>query len=147
MNQVDKELLISKGFMNEQERVNDVEIQVSALMEATVFAGSILDNNLDLSKLMAVSLYIEELASKKNYLHIHLYVQRYFGDSRSGGELDGFYAASLYEEVLEGYALYFTLYPRKIVSEINEARKKIREYQGLLDLMAQEKPVEYVPVN
>lgn len=30
MNQVDKELLISKGFMNEQERVNDVEIQVSA---------------------------------------------------------------------------------------------------------------------
>ena len=25
MNQVDKELLISKGFMNEQERVNDVE--------------------------------------------------------------------------------------------------------------------------
>ena len=52
--------------MNKQERVNDVEIQVSALMEATVFAGSILDNNLDLSKLMAVSLYIEELASKKN---------------------------------------------------------------------------------
>ena len=147
MNQVDKELLISKGFMNEQERVNDVEIQVSALMEATVFAGSILDNNLDLSKLMAVSLYIEELASKKNYLHSHRYVQRYFGDSRSGGELDGFYAASLYEEVLEGYALYFTLYLRKIVSEINEARKKIREYQGLLDLMAQEKPVEYVPVN
>ena len=85
MNQVDKELLISKGFMNEQERVNDVEIQVSALMEAIVFAGSILDNNLDLSKLMAVSLYIEELASKKNYLHIHLYVQRCFGDSRSGG--------------------------------------------------------------
>lgn len=103
MNQVDKELLISKGFMNEQERVNDVEIQVSALMEATVFAGSILDNNLDLSKLMAISLYIEELASKKNYLHIHFYVQRCFGDSRSGGELDGFYAASLHEEVLEGY--------------------------------------------
>jgi hypothetical protein len=33
------------------------------------------------------------------------------------------------------------------VSEINEARKKIREYQGLLDLMVQEKTVEYVPVN
>ena len=112
-----------------------------------MFAGSILDNNLDLSKLMAVSLYIEELASKKNYLYIHLYVQRCFGDSRSGGELDGFYAASLHEEVLEGYALYFTLYLRKIVSEINEARKKIREDQGLMDLMAQEKPVEYVPVN
>ena len=147
MNQVDKELLISKGFMNEQERVNDVEIQVSALMEATVFAGAILDSNLDLSKLMAVSLYIEELASKKNYLHIHFYVQQCFGDNRSGGELDGFYVASLHEEVLEEYALYFTLYLRKIVSEINEARKKIREYQGLLDLMAREKPVEYVPVN
>lgn len=90
MNQVDKELLISKDFMNEQERVNDVEIQVLALMEATVYAGSILDNNLDLSNLMSVFLYIEELASKKNYLHIHLYVQRCFGDSRSGGELDGF---------------------------------------------------------
>ena len=147
MNQVDKELLISKGFMNKQERVNDVEIQVSALMEATVFAGSILDNNLDLSKLMAVSLYIEELASKKNYLHIYFYVQQCFGDNRSGGELDGFYVASLHEEVLEEYALYFTLYLRKIVSEINEARKKIREYQGLLDLMVQEKPVEYVPIN
>ena len=109
MNQVDKELLISKGFMNEQERVNDVEIQVSALMEATVFAGAILDSNLDLSKLMAVSLYIEELASKKNYLHIHLYVQRCFGDSRSGGELDGFYAASLHEEVLEGYGMLYGL--------------------------------------
>ena len=96
---------------------------------------------------MAVSLYIEELASKKNYLHIHLYVQRCFADSRSGGELDGFYVASLHEEVLEEYALYFTLYLRKIVSEINEARKKIREYQRLLDLMAQEKPVEYVPIN
>ena len=116
-------------------------------MEATVFAGSILDNNLDLSKLMAVSLYIEELASKKNYLHVHLYVQRCFGDGRSGGELDGFYAASLHEEVLKGYALYFTLYLRKVVSEINEARKIIREYQGLMDLMAQEKPVEYVPIN
>ena len=45
------------------------------------------------------------------------------------------------------HALYFTLYLRKIVSEINEARNKIREYQGLLDLMAQEKPVEYVPIN
>ncbi len=112
-----------------------------------LLVNAILDNNLDLSKLMAVSLYIEELASKKNYLHVHLYVQRCFGDSRSGGELDGFYAASLHEEVLKGYALYFTLYLRKIVSEINEARKKIREYQGLMDLMAQEKPVEYVPIN
>ena len=74
-------------------------------------------------------------------------MQRCFGDSRSGGELDGFYAASLHEEVLEGYALYFTLYLRKIASEINEARKKIREDQGLMNLMAQEKPVEYVPVN
>ena len=59
MNQVDKELLISKGFMNEQERVNDVEIQVSALMEATVFAGAILDSNLDLSKLMAQEKTVE----------------------------------------------------------------------------------------
>ena len=112
-----------------------------------LLVNAILDSNLNLSKLMAVSLYIEELASKKNYLHIHLYVQRCFGDSRSGGELDSFYAASLHEEVLKGYALYFTLYLRKIVSEINEARKKIREYQGLMDLMAQEKPVEYVPIN
>ena len=112
-----------------------------------LLVNAILDSNLNLSKLMAVSLYIEELASKKNYLHIHLYVQQCFGDSRSGGELDGFYVASLHEEVLEGYALYFTLYLRKIVSEINEARKKIREYQGLMDLMAQEKPVEYVPIN
>lgn len=92
MNQVDKELLISKGFMNEQERVNDVEIQVSALMEATVFAGTILDSNLDLTKLMAVSLYtyIEELASKKHYQHVHLYVHSCFEDSRARGELDGF---------------------------------------------------------
>lgn len=59
MNQVDKELLLSKGFMNERERVNDVEIQVSALMEATVFAGAILDSNLDLSKLMAQEKTVE----------------------------------------------------------------------------------------
>lgn len=52
MNQVDKELLISKGFMNEQERVNDVEIQVSALMEATVFAGSILNDGKKLQEFL-----------------------------------------------------------------------------------------------
>ena len=147
MNQVDKELLISKGFMNEQERVNDVEIQVSALMEATVFAGAILDSNLDLSKLMAVSLYIEELASKKNYLHIHFYVQQCFGDNRARGELDNFYVASLHEETLEGYALYFTLYLRKLVSDMNEARKTIELHRGLIDLVTQEKPVTFVPAN
>ena len=59
MNQVDKGLLISKRFIDEEERANEVEIQISALMEATVFAGAILENNLDLTKLMTVSLYIE----------------------------------------------------------------------------------------
>ena len=147
MNQVDKGLLIIKGFMNEKELVNDMQIQLSALMEATVFAGAILDNNLDLTKLMTVSLYIEELASKKHYMHIHLYVQRCFADSRARGELDNFYVASLYEETLEGYALYFTLYLRKLVSDMNEARKTIELHRGLLDLVTQEKPVTHVPAN
>ena len=147
MNQVDKGLLISKGFMNEKELVNDMQIQLSALMEATVFAGAILDNNLDLTKLMTVSLYIEELASKKHYMHIHLYVQRCFADSRARGELDNFYVASLHEETLEGYALYFTLYLRKLVSDMNEARKTIELHRGLFDLVTQEKPVTHVPAN
>lgn len=147
MNQVDKGLLIGKGFMNEKELVNDMQIQLSALMEATVFAGAILDNNLDLTKLMTVSLYIEELASKKHYMHIHLYVQRCFADSRARGELDNFYVASLHEETLEGYALYFTLYLRKLVSEMNEARKTIELHRDLIDLVTQEKPVMHVPAN
>ena len=147
MNQVDKVLLISKRFIDEEERANEVEIQISALMEATVFAGAILENNLDLTKLMTVSLYIEELASKKHYMHIHLYVQRCYADCRSRGELDGFYVASLHEEVLEGYVLYFTLYLRKLVSDMNEARKTIELHRGLIDLVMQERPVTYVPAN
>lgn len=147
MNQIDKGLLISKGFMNEKELVNDMQIQMSALMEATVFAGALLDNSLDLTKLMTASLYIEQLASQKKYLHLHLYVQRCFADSRARGELDDFYVASLHEETLEGYALYFTLYLRKLVSDMNEARKTIELHRGLIDLVTQEKPVMHVPAN
>ena len=147
MNQVDKGLVIRKRCIDEEERANEVEIQISALMEATVFAGAILENNLDLTKLMTVSLYIEELASRKRFLHLHLYVQRCFADSRARGELDNFYVASLHEETLEGYALYFTLYLRKLVSDMNEARKTIELHRGLIDLVTQEKPVTFVPAN
>ena len=39
MHQVDKELLISKRFMNEEEQINVKQIELEAMMEATIFAG------------------------------------------------------------------------------------------------------------
>ena len=47
MNQVDKELLISKRFMNEEEQVNIEQIELAAMMEATIFAGAIMESSMD----------------------------------------------------------------------------------------------------
>ena len=107
MNQADKVLLVSKGFINDKEQVNDVEIQMSALMEATVFAGAIMDSYLDFTKLIAVSLYIEELAGRKDYLHMHLYVQKCFKECRTRGELDIVIRFSLMYTVQEIIHLVF----------------------------------------
>ncbi|MDO4650258.1 MAG: hypothetical protein Q4B26_16585 [Eubacteriales bacterium] len=140
MNQVDKELLVSKGFMNEQERIDDRSVQSMALMEATSFAGAMLDVRSGMANLMAVTAYIEDLAVKKQYMHLHLYVQRCYSNCRSHGELDGFYVASLYEDILEEYAIYFTLYLRKVATDLNEAMKTVRANQGFFDWMTQEHP-------
>ena len=54
MNQVDKELLISKRFMNEEEQINVKQIELEAMMEATIFAGAIMENSMDVDILLAI---------------------------------------------------------------------------------------------
>ncbi len=147
MNRIDKEFLITKGFINEQEYINEEKIQTSALLEATVFAGAILEASLDLPKLVKYSSYIEELAGKKQYMHLHLYVQRCLRDCKVRSELDGFYVASLHEETMEEYALYFTMYLRKLVNDISDARKKIIGYQEVLNLIAQKNILEIISIS
>lgn len=106
MNQVDKELLISKRFMNEEEQINVKQIELEAMMEATIFAGAIMENSMDVDILLAISQKIMHLDCNNQQLQIHLLVQRLFKDSRARGELDSFYVASLHGETLKTYGEY-----------------------------------------
>lgn len=136
MNQVDKELLISKGFMNEEEQVNVEQIELAAMMEATIFAGAIMESSMDVDKLLAISQKLMLLDYSNQRLHIHLLVQRLFKDSRARGELDSFYAASLHEETLKAYSSYFSLFLVKLVNEMSKAKKSIEAHKGLDVLMS-----------
>ena len=44
MNQVDKELLISKRFMNEEEQINVKQIELEAMMESTILLSGKLND-------------------------------------------------------------------------------------------------------
>lgn len=131
MNQVDKELLISKGFMNEEEQVNVEQIELAAMMEATIFAGAIMESSMDVDKLLAISQKLMLLDCNNQQLHIHLLVQRLFKDSKARGELDGLYVASLHEETLKAYSNYFSLFLVKLVNEMSKAKKSIEAHKGL----------------
>ena len=85
MHQVDKELLISKRFMNEEEQINVKQIELEAMMEATIFAGVIMENSMDVDILLAISQKIRHLDCNNQQLQIHLIVQRLFKDSRARG--------------------------------------------------------------
>ena len=126
MNQVDKEYMQSKGFLDENERAVDARLQEAALSEAAMFAGSVLAAGHDLEHLQMVTSYMEELAGKKHFLHIHLFAQRTYGDCRSRGELDDFYAASLQDDALFVYAAYFVVYLGNFVRDLDLMRTKIR---------------------
>lgn len=134
MNQVDKGLLISKGFLNEVEQIRESKLETTALLESIVFAGAVLENGTDLKRLKAISSYIEELAVRKHFLHIHLYVQRCFADCRRRGELDGFYVASLHEEALKIYAMYFAMSLKKLSNSLDKTCLSIEVNDALLHL-------------
>ena len=82
MNQVDKELMQEKGILTENEKADEYEIQKAAMKEAVYFLAAMLAKNLDMSELQTISLYLKELSMKQHYMHIHLYVQQLYRNSR-----------------------------------------------------------------
>ena len=82
MNQVDKELMQEKGILTENEKADEYEIQKAAMKEAVFFLAAMLEKNLDMSELQTISLYLKELSMKQHYMHIHLYVQQLYRNSR-----------------------------------------------------------------
>ena len=91
MNQVDKELMQEKGILTENEKADEYEIQKAAMKEAVFFLAAMLEKNLDMSELQTISLYLKELSMKQHYMHIHLYVQQLYRNSRPHEELETFY--------------------------------------------------------
>ena len=87
MNQVDKELMQEKGILTENEKADEYEIQKAAMKEAVFFLAAMLEKNLDMSELQTISLYLKELSMKQHYMHIHLYVQQLYRNSRPQAEL------------------------------------------------------------
>lgn len=145
MNQVDKEYMQSKGFLDDQERAVDTVLQATALKEAVMFAGALLAGGGDVPILQTVSSYLDELASKKHFLHIHLYVQRTYGNCRSHGELDGFYAASLHDDALFIYATYFVVYLSNLVSKLNETLLSIEVCKAMIEINSAKRETTFVP--
>ena len=82
MNQVDKELMQEKGILTENEKADEYEILKAAMKEAVFFLAAMLEKNLDMSELQTISLYLKELSMKQHYMHIHLYVQQLYRNSR-----------------------------------------------------------------
>ena len=82
MNQVDKELMQEKGILTENEKADEYEIQKAAMKEA-VFSGLRAGRKIWIcSELQTISLYLKELSMKQHYMHIHLYVQQLYRNSR-----------------------------------------------------------------
>lgn len=147
MNQVDKEYMQSKGFLDDKGRVVDSAIQTTALMEAVMFAGVLLANGNDMSNLLAASSYLEDLAGKKHFLHIHLYVQRVYGNCKGYGELEGFYAASLHDDALFIYATYFVVYLSNVISKLNETMLSIEVSKMLVEINKEKREKIFVPTD
>ena len=123
MNQVDKELMQEKGILTENEKADEYEIQKAAMKEAVFFLAAMLEKNLDMSELQTISLYLKELSMKQHYMHIHLYVQQLYRNSRPHEELETFYAASLQEEAQRMYLYEYCGLVEKspdIATEVNE---------------------------
>ena len=120
MNQVDKELMQEKGILTENEKADEYEIQKAAMKEAVFFLAAMLEKNLDMSELQTISLYLKELSMKQHYMHIHLYVQQLYRNSRPHEELETFYAASLQEEAQRMYGTYFVAYLKMLIGRLSE---------------------------
>ena len=145
MNQVDKEYMQNKGFLDDQEQAVDSALQSAALMEPVEFAGALLAKGDDMSVLQTVSAYLEDLAGRKEFLHMHLYVQRTYGNCRGRGELDGFYAASLHDDALFVYAAYFVVYLSNLVSKLNETMLSIEVNKTMAEINAARREKTFVP--
>lgn len=127
MNQIEREFLVGKRFMNEEEQVNIERIKLAAMMEAAVFAGAMMESRRDVDELFAISLKIMFLDCNNQQVLIHILVQRCFEESRARGELDGFYAASLHEKTLKTYSAYFSFFLMKLVNEMIIAKKRLKD--------------------
>lgn len=126
MNQTDKEFMQGKGILNENETVNEYAVQRAALKEAVFFVAAMMEKNLELPELQTISLYLGELLMNQHYMHIHLYIQQLYRNSRPHEELELFYAASLQEEAQRVYCTYFTAYLKTLISRISEMADLIR---------------------
>lgn len=73
-----------------------------------------------MSELQTISLYLKELSMKQHYMHIHLYVQQLYRNSRPHEKLETFYAASLQEEAQRMYARCFTGISPKYMAKMNK---------------------------
>lgn len=73
---------MEKGILTENEKANEYEIQKAAMKEAVFFLAAMLEKNLDMSEFQTISLYLKELSMKQHYMHIHLYVQQLYRNSR-----------------------------------------------------------------
>ena len=57
---------------------------------------------------------------KQHYMHIHLYVQQLYRNSRPHEKLETFYAASLQEEAQRMYSTYFVAYLKMLIGRLSE---------------------------
>ena len=90
------------------------------MKEAAFFLVAMLEKNLDMSELQTISLYLKELSMKQHYMHIHLYVQQLYRNSRPHEKLETFYAASLQEEAQRMYSTYFVAYLKMLIGRLSE---------------------------
>lgn len=111
---------MEKGILTENEKADEYEIQKAAMKEAAFFLAAMLEKNLDMSELQTISLYLKELSMKQHYMHIHLYVQQLYRNSRPHEELETFYAASLQEEAQRMYSTYFVAYLKMLIGRLSE---------------------------
>ena len=125
MNQADKEYLQKKGLLRKDETAVDWAIQEAAMKEAVIFAGALLEKGNGVMELQTISLYLDELAAKRHFMHVHLYVQHVFRNCRPDRGLEYLDVASLHEEVLFLYVTYFVFHLGMLVNRMNEVKKSL----------------------
>ena len=76
-------------------------------------------------ELQTISLYLDELAAKRHFMHVHLYVQHVFRNCRPDRGLEYLDVASLHEEVLFLYVTYFVFHLGMLVNRMNEVKKSL----------------------